>query len=251
MSKQMLNEKTFADTQQYQPVTIPGRSDTRPAAMTLNGTIARATFLLFLAVASGAVGWSYGDRLNSTVVTVLLIGLLALFGLSILTAFKPKLAPFTGPVYAIVMGFWAGLISFGYNQEFPGIVLQAVFATFSIFAVCLFLYATRIVKVTNRFIKAVIFATLGIVLMYVVAIVLQLFGVSVTFLDSPSPLGILLSVAICIVASLNLFVDFHFIEQGANAGAPTYMSWYCSFALMATLIWLYLEILRLLSKVRS
>ncbi len=253
MSKQMLNEKTFSDVDQYQPVTIPGRPDVaeRTGVMTLNGTIGRAAFLLILAVAAGAYGWSYGDQMNSTVVTVLLLGLIGLFALSILTAFKPRLAPFTGPVYALVMGFWAGLISFGYNAEFPGIVLQAMFATFSIFGVCLFLYATRIVKVTQRFLRAVIFSTLAIGVMYLVAIVMSLFGVDVTFLNSPSIWGIGISVVICIVASLNLFVDFHFIEQGTAAGAPTYLSWYCAFALMATLIWIYLEILRLLSKLRS
>jgi uncharacterized YccA/Bax inhibitor family protein len=94
-------------------------------------------------------------------------------------------------------------------------------------------------------------ATLGILLMYVVAIVLGLFGVELGFINDPSPLGIGLSVVICVVAALNLFVDFYFIEQGAKAGAPTYMSWYSAFGLIATLIWLYLEILRLLGKVRS
>jgi uncharacterized YccA/Bax inhibitor family protein len=149
------------------------------------------------------------------------------------------------------MGFWAGVISYGYEQEFDGIVLQAVFATFGVFAATLFLYGARIVKVTKKFIAVVMVATLGIFLMYLAAIVLGLFGVELTFINEPTPLGIAVSVGICIVAALNLFVDFHFIEEGAKAGAPTYMSWYCAFSLLATLIWLYLEILRLLGKVRS
>ncbi len=253
MSKEMLNEKTFAKVQTYEPVAIPGRPDTvaPTGVMTINGTIGRAAFLLLLTVVSATFGWQQADQISGTFNTIALIGLLALLGLSILTAFKPQLAPFTGPLYAVVMGFWAGLISFGYEQEFEGIVLQAVFATFSIFAACLFLYGSRIVKVTKKFIAVVMMATLGIMLMYVAAIVLGLFGVEIGFINDPSPLGIAVSVGICIVAALNLFVDFHFIEQGARAGAPKYMSWYSAFGLLATLIWLYLEVLRLIGKVRS
>jgi uncharacterized YccA/Bax inhibitor family protein len=253
MSKQMLNEKTFADTQAYQPITIPGRPDevARPKVMTLNGTIGRAAFLLLITIVCATFGWQQADQLSDVVNTIMLIGLLGLIGLSLLTAFKPQIAPLTGPVYAVVMGFWCGVISFGYEQVYDGIVLQAVFATLAVFAACLFLYGSRIVKVTNKFVAVVGVATLGILLMYVAAIVLGLFGVELTFINSPSPLGILLSVAICIVAALNLFVDFHFIEQGASRGAPSFMSWYCAFGLMATLIWLYLEMLRLLGKIRG
>ncbi len=253
MSKEMLNDKTFSKVEQYQPVTIPGRPDqvAPTKVMTINGTIGRAAFLLVLTVISATYGWQRADNLSGALNAIMLIGLLGLIGLSLVTAFKPKLAPLTGPLYAIVMGFWCGVISFGYEQEFDGIVLQAVFATFGVFAACLFLYGSRIVKVTKKFIAVVMVATLGIFLMYMAALVLSLFGVDLTFLNSPSPLGIAVSVGICIVASLNLFLDFHFIEQGANAGAPTFMSWYCAFSLLATMIWLYLEILRLLSKVRG
>jgi uncharacterized YccA/Bax inhibitor family protein len=253
MSKEMLNEKTFANVEQYQPVSIPGRPDqaVRTQVMTINGTIGRASFLLVLTIISATFGWRQADDISGTVNAIMLIGLLGLIGLSILTAFRPKIAPFTGPVYAVVMGFWAGVISFGYESFQDGIVLQAVFATLGVFAACLFLYGSRIVKVTNKFIAVVMMATAGIFLMYLVAIVLGLFGVDLTFMNSPTPLGIAVSVGICIVAALNLFVDFHFIEVGAKAGAPTYMSWYCAFGLLATLIWLYLEILRLLSKIRG
>jgi uncharacterized YccA/Bax inhibitor family protein len=113
------------------------------------------------------------------------------------------------------------------------------------------LYVTRIVKVTDRFRFIVIVATGGIFLMYLAAIVLGLFGIELSFINSPSPLGILISVAICIVAALNLFLDFRFIEEGAQRQAPTYMAWYAAFGLLATLIWLYLEMLRLLGKVRG
>ncbi len=251
MSRQMLNEKTFQNVPHLEPITIPGRPDVAPTVMTLNGTIWRAAFLLVLAIASATYGWSFGDQISGTVGTIMMVGLLGLIVLSIVTAFKPQIAPFTGPLYSVVMGFWAGVISFGYEQEFDGIVLQAVFATFAVFAGALFLYGSRIVKVTKKFVAVVMMATLGILLMYVAAIVLGLFGVELGFINDPTPLGIAVSVGICIVAALNLFVDFYFIEEGAKAGAPTYMSWYCAFGLIATLIWLYLEILRLLGKVRS
>jgi uncharacterized YccA/Bax inhibitor family protein len=251
VSRQMLNEKTFQNTPHLEPITIPGRPDVAPKVMTLEGTIWRSAFLLVLAVASASYGWSFGGEISGTVNAIMLIGLLGLIVLSLVTAFKPQIAPFTGPVYAVVMGFWAGVISFGYEQEFDGIVLQAVFATFSVFAGALFLYGSRIVKVTKKFVAVVMVATLGILLTYVASIVLGLFGIELGFINDPSPLGIAVSVVICIVAALNLFVDFYFIEEGAKAGAPTYMSWYCAFGLIATLIWLYLEILRLLGKVRS
>jgi len=251
MSRQMLNEKTFQNVPHLQPITIPGRPDVAPRVMTLEGTIWRAAFLLVLAIASSTYGWSFGDQISGTLSTVMLLGLLVLIGLSILTAFKPQIAPFTGPVYSVVMGFWAGAISFGYEQAYDGIVLQAVFATFSVFAGALFLYGSRIVKVTRKFVSVVMMATLGIAVTYVASIVLGLFGIELGFINDASPIGIAVSVVICIVAALNLFVDFYFIEQGVEAGAPTYMSWYCAFGLVATLIWLYLEILRLIGKVRS
>ncbi len=194
MSRQMLNEKTFQNVPHLEPITIPGRPDVAPKVMTLEGTIWRSAFLLVLAIASAVYGWSFGDQVTGTIATIMLIGLLGLVVLSIVTAFKPQIAPFTGPLYAVVMGFWAGVISFGYEQEFDGIVLQAVFATFAVFAGALFLYGSRIVKVTKKFIAVVMMATLGILLMYVAAIVLGLFGIELGFINDPSPLGIGLSV---------------------------------------------------------
>jgi uncharacterized YccA/Bax inhibitor family protein len=157
----------------------------------------------------------------------------------------------TGPIYALLMGTWAGAISALYEAAYPGIVLQAVFATFSVFTACLVLYVTRIVKVTDRFVFTVSVAGAGIALMYLVSWILSAFGVQVPFLNSPSPLGIALSVGICIVAALFLFIDFRVIEEGAARQAPRYMEWYAAFGLLATLIWLYFEILRLIGKVRS
>jgi uncharacterized YccA/Bax inhibitor family protein len=149
------------------------------------------------------------------------------------------------------MGVWAGAISALYEIQYPGIVLQAVFATFSVFLACLVLYVTRVVKVTDRFVFIAGVAGLGIMLTYLASWILSLFGAEVPFLNSPSPLGIAISVVICIVAAMFLLVDFRFIEEGAAKGAPTYMSWYSAFGLLATLIWIYLEMLRLIGKIRG
>lgn len=252
MSREMLNDKTFTGLGTAQPIAIPGRPDRAvTGVMTINGVVTRAVFLLGLTVVAATFGWSRAASVTGTIQTVLLVGLLGLIVLSLATARKPQLAVVTGPVYAVVMGVWTGVISHYYEAAYPGIVLQAVFATFSVFLACLVLYVTRIVKVTDRFVFVVSVATGGILVMYVASIVANLFGANLTFLTSPSPLGILLSVVICIVAALNLFLDFRFIEEGAQRGAPTYMAWYSAFGLLATLIWLYLEILRLLGKIRS
>ena len=250
MSRQMLNEQTFTGAN-VQAVAVPGRPDLRTDVMTVRGVVSRSFVLLVLTVASATFGWQSADDLGDGIGVVMVVGLIGLLILSFITAAKPKLAVVTGPLYAVIMGAWAGVISKWYEDFENGIVLQAVFATLSVFLACLVLYVTRIVKVTDRFRFIVGVATGGILLMYVAAIVLGLFGVELPFLNSASPLGILLSVAICIVAALNLFLDFRFIEEGAAKQAPTYMAWYAAFGLLATLIWLYLEMLRLLSKIRQ
>lgn len=248
MSREMLNEKTFAE--QPTPFGTAGAA-TRTDVMTVNGTVTRAFALLVLAAVSAVVGWDNALDILSTGSGVVLIGMLVLIGLSIWTAKNPKIAVITGPIYAVVMGLWAGAISALYNIQYPGIVMQAVFATFSVFLACLVLYVTRVVKVTNRFVFVVGVATVGIMFTYLAAIVLGFMGIELTFLYDASPLGIVISIGICIIAALNLFLDFRFIEEGAAKGAPAYMAWYGALALMSTLIWLYLEILRLLGRVRS
>lgn len=250
MSRQMLNEQTFTPANMG-TVAVPGRPDTRTDVMTVGGVVTRTLALFALTVASAIFGWNRADDLGDGFRAVLLGGLLVLVVLSFVAAAKPKLAIVVGPLYAVIMGAWAGIISNYYEAMYEGIVLQAVFATGSVFLACLVLYVTRIVKVTDRFRFIVIVATGGIFLMYLAAIVLGFFGIELSFINSPSPLGILISVAICIVAALNLFLDFRFIEEGAQRQAPTYMAWYAAFGLLATLIWLYLEMLRLLGKVRG
>ena len=138
-----------------------------------------------------------------------------------------------------------------YEAAYPGIVLQAVFATFAVFLACLVLYVTRIVKVTDRFVFIALVAGGGIMLLYLATWILSLFGIRMPFINDPSPIGIALSVGICIVAAMFLFIDLRLIEEGAARQVPTFMSWYSAMGLLATLIWLYLEVLRLLGKVRG
>jgi uncharacterized YccA/Bax inhibitor family protein len=218
--------------------------------MTVQGAVNKTASLLLLLMFSAAATWVLIDPAGNT---PLLIGTaLVGFVIAMATIFRPRWSPYTAPVYALVEGVFLGMISEAYETAFelPGIVLQAVGATVAVFAAMLFLYKARIIRVTQRFRAVVLSATLGIALFYLVSIVLSLFGVRVPFINDASPIGILISVVIVGVAALNLVLDFDFIERGAQAGAPRYMEWYGAFGLLVTLVWLYLELLRLLSKLR-
>ena len=172
-------------------------------------------------------------------------------GFALACIFAPRTAPFTAPLYAIAEGVVLGAISRVYEEQWSGIVLQAVLATLAVFVVCLALYVSGVVKVTNKFIFVVITATAGIFVLYFATFLLSIFGVDISFWNEPSPLGIGISVVICFVAALNLFVDFEMIRRMVIAGAPKAMEWYGAFGITITIVWLYLEVLRLLSKLRS
>jgi uncharacterized YccA/Bax inhibitor family protein len=165
--------------------------------------------------------------------------------------FKPKASPFLAPLYAVAEGVFLGAISKAFEVQWDGIVFQAVLATVAVFFATLALYVFGVVKVTRRFQMVVIGATLGIFLLYLFAAILSLFGVDMVFWNEPSALGIAVSVIVCVVASLNLFLDYEFIRQASINGAPKYMEWYGAFGIMVTLVWLYLEMLRLIAKLRS
>jgi uncharacterized YccA/Bax inhibitor family protein len=222
-------------------------------AMTIGGTVAASAVLLVLLLAAGWVGWAQVDpspegvRLPGWLLPVMLVGL----GIAILTIFKPKLARFTAPVYALVEGLLLGAISHLYNLQFDGIVVQAVGLTLGVFAIMLGLYATRVIKVTDKLRMGIVVATGAVMLVYLVSLVARLFGADLPFIHDTGPVGILFSLAVVAIASFNLLLDFDFIEQGTNRGAPKYMEWYGAFGLLVTLVWLYLELLRLLSKLRS
>jgi uncharacterized YccA/Bax inhibitor family protein len=244
----VMNERVFA------PPTGTGGLD-RPFAapsttMTVEGTVYKSALLLLLVIAAAAVSWRAAD--NGTVLLPGVgIAFFALLGLAIATAIKPRWAIVTGPLYAIASGVLLGAISAIYNDAYEGIVGQAVLATMGTAGGMLLAYATGLVRATPRFRKIIIAATLGIMVLYVVSIVMRLFGAQVPLLHDSGPLGIGISLFIVAVAAFNLVLDFDFIERGANAGADKRLEWYGAFGLMVTLVWLYLEMLRLLGKLRD
>lgn len=257
MPNPALNEKTFApehlrgvDPRWFQGgVEAPTWRD----RMTVDGVVIRCLMLFPLLLASACVGWrlvdrtEVGVRVPAFVLPVLFVGL----GIALLTVFKPRLAPFTAPVYAVVEGLVVGAISAIYNARFDGIVLQAVMLTGAVFVIMLGLYTSRRVRVTDRLRRTVMVATLAVMAVYLVSIVARVFGADIPMIHESGPIGILFSLAVVGIASFNLLLDFDLIERGVTSGAPKWMEWYAAFALMVTLVWLYLELLRLLSKLRS
>jgi uncharacterized YccA/Bax inhibitor family protein len=233
-------------------------SQPRPAfgeeRMTLQGTVNKSFLLLVVLLAGAFWPWSQylttGDA--SVVQAPLLIGAIGGFILALIISFKANLAPVLSIPYAALEGLVLGSISAIFERRYPGIAIQAVGLTFAVFAVMLVAYKLGIIRATERFRAVVIGATLSIAVVYGISMLLSLFHVQAPLmvLNSGSPLGIIISLVIVGVAALNLILDFNFIESGAAQGAPRYMEWYGAFALLVTMVWLYLEILRLLSKMR-
>jgi uncharacterized YccA/Bax inhibitor family protein len=218
--------------------------------MTVQGTVNKTALLLVLAVATATANWVLGTSGGSGVAGWAIVASLAGLGVAIATIVRPRWSPVTGPIYALVEGVVLGVVSMWFEAEFPGIAIQAVALTFGVLGAMLVLYTTRVIKVTQRFRTGVIAATLAIAAVYLVALLLGLFGVRVPFLYDGGPIGILISLAIVAVAALNLVLDLDLIERGARSGAPAYMEWYAAFGLLVTLVWLYLELLRLLGRLR-
>jgi uncharacterized YccA/Bax inhibitor family protein len=226
----------------------------RTGIMTVGGAASATAVLLVLLLGGGVAGWAavkVDPTGNVNFPGWLFLPLFAALGVAFLTVFRPHLARFTAPVYAILEGLVVGAISRVYDAAYNGIVLQAVGATIGVFAVMLALYGLRIIRVNDRFRRIVIGATVGIFLLYGVSLLFSLFGHTPSFLYDGSAFGILLSVFIAGVAAFNLALDFDMIERGAQAGAPKQMEWYAAFGLLVTLVWLYLELLRLLGRLRS
>jgi uncharacterized YccA/Bax inhibitor family protein len=178
-------------------------------------------------------------------------GMIAGLVFSLATIFKNSWAPVTAPLYAVAEGFFLGGVSSFYELRFPGVVIQTVGLTFAVLAALLLLYKSRVIPVTQNFRLGVAAGTGALALFYLVSFVLSMFGVRMGYLHEGSLLGIGLSVLAVVLASANLVLDFDYIESGAARGAPKYMEWYGAFALTVTLVWLYLELLRLLSKLQS
>jgi uncharacterized YccA/Bax inhibitor family protein len=220
-------------------------------AMTVQGTIDKTALLLALTVVAAAASWVLGTAGGAGIGGWALGTALAGLAVAIVTFVRPQWSPYTGPLYAVLEGVFLGLVSMVFEASYPGIATQAVALTFGVLGAMLLVYRTGLIKVTQRFRAGVAAATLAIFVTYMVSLVLGLFGVRVPLLNDASPLGILISLAIVVVAALNLVLDFDLIERGARAGAPRYMEWYAAFGLLVTLVWLYLELLRLLAKLRE
>jgi len=223
-------------------------------AMTLPGTVNKTGILLLCTIATAA--WSWHSFVHApapeTVFPFLIIGGIGGFVMAMVTIFKKEWSPVTAPVYALLEGLVLGGISALLELRFPGIAMQAVALTFGTLIVMLLAYSSGLIKVTERFKLGVVAATGGIAVFYLITMLLGFFGVHMfASVYAAGPIGIGFSVFVVIIAALNLVLDFDFIENGVRAGAPKYMEWYGAFGLMVTLIWLYLEILRLLSKLRS
>jgi uncharacterized YccA/Bax inhibitor family protein len=239
-----LNDKTFS--------ALP-RSSVAGEAMTLQGTINKSFLLLVVLLAAALWPWSQflGSGNPALVVPAILAGGIGGFVLALIISFKATLAPYLAIPYAACEGLAIGGISAVLEKRYPGIAIQAVGLTIAVMAALLLAYTMGIIRVTQRFRAIVVGATGAIALLYLVSFVLGLFHVPVPFLNDASPLSIGVSLVIIGVAALNLVLDFDLIERGVAQAAPRYMEWYAAFGLLVTLVWLYLEILRFLSKVRQ
>lgn len=231
-----------------------GRYVDAESAMTVQGAVNK-TGLLLLCVVAGA-GWTWhlffqGAADPAIVAPWMIGGLVGGFILALVTIFKQQWAPVTAPLYSLLEGLAIGGMSAIAESQYSGIAVQAVGLTFGTLLALLVAYSSGLIKVTENFKLGVVAATGGIAIVYLVSLVLSLFGVQVPFIFSNGLIGIGFSVVVVIIAALNLVLDFDFIETGARSGLPKYMEWYAAFGLMVTLIWLYIEILRLLIKLRS
>lgn len=250
-----LNDSTFekAVADWAPPSGQPHLVDDRDR-MTFSGTLTATAVCLAVLVAAAVVGWSSVEQDPFGGVSMpgwLFIALIGGLGVAVLTIFKPSFARFTAPLYAGIQGLVVGAISAVFNMEYDGIVLQAVGLTAAVAAVMVFLYATRIIEVTHKLRMMIVAATAGIALFYMVGLVIRLFGGDIPLVHDTGAIGIAFSLFVVGIAAFNLLLDFDLIENGVRAGAPPYMEWYAAFGLTVTLVWLYLEMLRLLAKLRE
>ena len=219
----------------------------RDERMTIKGTVDKTAISLLLMIASGY--YTFSEQIVSLILPGALIGLI----IAIFTIFRKQYAPLTVPLYALSQGLFLGGISFMYSQMIEGIVYNAILLTVTILLSLLLAYRSGIIKPTENFKLGIFAATGGIVLFYLVSIIASFFGTGFSVLDptNGSMTSILVSLFVVIIASLNLVLDFDFIEEASENGAPKYMEWYGAFGLLVTLVWLYLEILRLFLKINS
>ena len=231
-------------------------NSTAIGVMSIRGTMNKFGFLLLMVMASAMYVWNvYAEGNKSSATTLMIVGAIGGLVLAIAIMFKPNWAGYVAPAYGILEGLFIGGISAFFNEMFvksyPNIILHAVGLTLGVALSMFLLYNFRIIKVTNRLRSIVMSATMGIGLFYLIVWILGLFGVNMGFAFDSSPLSIGISLFIVGIAAFNLLLDFDSIEKAAEMGAPKYMEWYSAFGLLVTLVWLYLEILKLLSKLNS
>ena len=242
-----LAEKRFKDTVLDQVVTHEN-------AMTIRGTLNKFGFLFLMVMGTAFYAWKEFAG-GGNVQPLIWIGALGGLVVAIVIMFKKEWSPYLAPAYALLEGLFVGAISAYYNEAFaakaPNLIINAVGLTFGVAIGMYLLYSFKIIKATEKFKAVIITATAGIAIFYVLTMVLRAFGIDIAFLHEGSAMGIGFSLFVVAIAALNLILDFDMIEKGSELGAPKYMEWYSAFGLLVTIVWLYLEILRLLSKLNS
>ena len=248
-----LNDKTFENFGVYRRDLTAEHAPT--GAMTIQGTAQKTMFLLLLAMGTACFTWSKTfSAVEANPAAAMpwalggaIVGLVA----ALVICFKHTWAPVLAPVYAIAEGLFLGGASATFEAQYPGIVIQSVGGTFGTLAGLLLAYQSGLIRATENFKLGIVAATGGICLVYLISMIGSFFGFPIPYIHSAGPVGIGFSLVVVVIAALNLVLDFDFIEQAAERGAPKYLEWYGAFALMVTLVWLYMEILRLMSKLRS
>ncbi|MBW5446777.1 hypothetical protein GE107_11960 [Cohnella sp. CFH 77786] len=235
-----LNDKTFEQVQGHYG----------PDAMTLEGTVNKSFITLAILLGAAFCTWAMYFR-GENVIPYAIGGAIGGLILSLIISFKPSASRVLVPVYAALEGLFLGALSANYEAKFDGITLQAAMLTIAVFLGLLLAYKSRLIRATENFKLGVVAATAGIAIVYLINFVLSFFGMNVPYLHDNGLIGIGISLIIVAVAALNLVLDFDFIESGVQQGAPKYMEWYGAFGLLVTLVWLYIEMLRLLAKLRS
>jgi uncharacterized YccA/Bax inhibitor family protein len=219
--------------------------------MTISGAVNKTGILLICAVATAIWSWTRFTTAPDSAMGMLVVGGIGGFVVALVTIFKKEWAPLTAPLYALLEGLVLGSISAMYEVRFHGIAIQAVGLTFGVLFALLVVYRTGLIRATENFKLGVFAATGGIALFYLAQFALGFFGIRFASINGSGAIGIGFSLFVVVIASLNLVLDFDFIERGAAAQAPKYMEWYAAFGLMVTLVWLYMEILRLMGKLRD
>ncbi|MHB8635146.1 MAG: Bax inhibitor-1/YccA family protein [Fimbriimonadaceae bacterium] len=227
-----------------------GRADLADR-MTIQGTINKSLGLVVLATVAGVVSWVFIASNPAVGMGLITVSAIAAFVLALVAAFRPQNAPIVAPIYALAEGIVLGGVSLLYASASSGIVPLAIGLTISVLLVMLGLYRAGILRATPAFTRMIIVATGAVAVVYMVALGLTMFGLSMPGLWTPTPLGIGIQLVIVGIAALNFVIDFDFIERGSQQGAPKFMEWYGAFSLCVTLFWLYLEILRLLMLLNS